>query len=81
MVSNYTSYRHDCVVCVYCNSGNINQLGATTMYQAKPNLNNKRGMKTFKTEEEAAQYLNKITGISMPKQDWKMLSKLIKIYS
>jgi hypothetical protein len=51
------------------------------MYQAKPNINNKRGMKTFKTEEEAAQYLNKMTGISMPKQDWKMLSKLIKIYS
>tara|TARA_R100000541_G_scaffold31667_2_gene40477 strand:+ start:496 stop:645 length:150 start_codon:yes stop_codon:yes gene_type:complete len=49
------------------------------MYQAKPNLNNNRGLQTFETAEEAVKYLNDITGFAMAEQDWKIINKLIRI--
>lgn len=35
------------------------------MYVAKPYMNNKIGMKRFPTKEEAVEYLEEYTGISM----------------
>jgi hypothetical protein len=58
------------------------------MYIAKPNLNNTLNLKEFPTKREAAEYLEKYTGIEMAydrnkktKQiiyDWELIGKLYK---
>ncbi len=46
------------------------------MVEAKPNLNNKKGMKQFKTVTEAVDYLNEVTGFPMDAESWRLIGKL-----
>lgn len=46
------------------------------MVEAKPNLNNKKGMKQFKTVTEAVDYLNEVTGFAMDAESWRLIGKL-----
>ena len=45
-------------------------------FKARPSLSNFNGVKIFMTEQEAVDYLNKITGFSMQAFDWRMIGKL-----
>ena len=59
------------------------------MYLAKPNLNNSLKTKIFKTKDEAAAYLEEVTGHKMYHTlnsktrekiyDWELIGKLVKV--
>ena len=47
-------------------------------YRAKPYNNNLIGAALFKNAKEATEYLNKYTGYTMDREDWKITGKIEK---